>query len=98
MLLFCGGGWPIRKISPILQGLPKNKNVFCHSTSGEEDTIFSEIRKLESAFVEIFNIDSLWKNMDDNELSNRIGTIRSDGMSIMEMSDIWEKKMSNNEE
>ena len=97
-MLFCGGHWPIRKLSRNDKGFPQEKNTFCLRTSEEESAIFTESAELESAFVEMFNIDNLWGEMYDNELLKWIDTIRSNGMSILEMSDIWENGISASEE
>lgn len=98
MLLFCGGNWPIRKLFPADKGFRQETNTFCLSTSEEEATIFSKIGQLESAFLDLFNIDSRWEEMEDDELSNWLKAIRSDGMSIIKMSDIWENEISDTEE
>ena len=94
MLLFCGGNWPIRKLSLADKGFLQWKNVFCLSKSEEQDAIFTESVELESAFVEMFDIDNRWEEMNDDELSNWLEIIHSDGMNIMEMSEIWEKQVS----
>ena len=64
----------------------------------EEDAIFTDSSELESAFIGMFNIDNHWEEMNDEELARWLEAIRSDGMNVIEMTDIWEKEISDNEE
>ena len=98
MLLFCGGNWPIRKLIPGEKRFFQGGNAYSISMGEEEDAIFTESSELESAFIGMFNIDNHWEEMNDEELPRWLEAIRSDGMNVMEMTDIWEKEISDNEE
>ena len=98
MFLFCGGYWPIRKQSQADQKFQKDKNTFLLSINEDEETVFSEMQQLESAFINMFNIDTRWEEMNDNDLSHWLETIHSNGLDIMEMTNFWEKEMNDIEE
>jgi hypothetical protein len=86
MYLFCGGDWPIRKLSPSDEGFVKERNIFSLRTSEEDELLFTDVEALETAFLEMFNIDARWEEMDDSELADWHEAISSEGISIVAMS------------
>lgn len=98
MMLFNDGNWPIRKISPEDKEFTPGKDAYYLRIEESNEKVYWETPDLVSAFVKIFNVDTLWEEMDDEELSTWIEDIFNDGISLVHMSEIWENEIINNTE
>lgn len=92
MFLFCGGLWPIRKIS-IQTGSGDNDYIdgFSLRISEEEDDrlYFTDIVPvLDLAFLELFEVDILWEDMKDSELKDWEEIISSESMNLVSICDL----------
>jgi hypothetical protein len=90
MFLFCGGNWPIKKLSPTDPGFMKEKETFSLQTSEKDTLLFTDIEEMEFAFLNIFNIDIHWEDMGDSDLMDWHEAIVSKGISFLAMSDAVE--------
>jgi len=70
MFLFCGGHWPIRKLSPSDARFVKERNMFSLRNSEEDELLFTDVVEMETAFLEMFNIDARWEEMSDGDLAD----------------------------
>jgi hypothetical protein len=88
MFLFCGGNWPIKKLSPSDAGYVKEKDAFfLRMSENEEDTlVFTDVAEMEEAFINMFGLDVRWEEMSDSDLMDWRDAISSEGMDIVSMS------------
>ncbi len=87
MFLFCGGGWPIRKLAPSDAECAKVQSTFLLRTREEDEQQFTDVAELETAFLEMFNLDARWEEMDDSDLVDWLEVMSADGISIVAMID-----------
>lgn len=88
MFLFCGGDWPIKKLSPPDAGYVKARSIFSLGTSeNEEDMLlFTDVEEMEEAFINMFALDVRWEEMSDSDLMDWQETISAKGMDLVSIS------------
>lgn len=85
MFLFCEGDWPIRKLSPSDADFTRERDIYSLINSGKNVYLFTDVSKLETAFLDMFSLDAFWEEMDDSDLLDWLEAISDEGKSIVEM-------------
>ncbi len=83
MFLFCGGDWPVRRLSPSDAEFLKEQCTFSLRTSEEEELLSTDTVEIEKAFLEMFNLDVRWEEMSEGDLADWNEAISSKGISIV---------------
>lgn len=88
MFLFCGGDWPIKKLSLPDAGYMKERNTFSLRTSdNEEDRLhFTDVGEMEETFINMFDLDIRWEEMSDSDLMDWQQAISAEGVDLVSMS------------
>jgi len=82
-----GGYWPIYSSTQDENNPQPSQTTYSLQTDEVSDAkVFTDIEQLETAFLELFNIDAMWESFDDDELSYWLDEV-SEGSSIAELSE-----------